>query len=467
MSHPCETKNPSPEERGGSPLPLIHILAPTQSGIPASAEAGRPDWDWPNFLESLGHFGVDLSLERMQVLLQRLGQPQAGIPAIHVAGTNGKGSVCAWVSHVLWAAGYRVGRYISPHLVDWRERIWLCGEYISASNWSQVLAQVRDTLQTYPPDEPSPTQFEVVTAAAWLYFRQQAVEVVVLEVGLGGRLDATNAGIDPVMTAITSIGWDHWQRLGNSLPQIASEKAGILKPGIPLVCAPQTPEVMAVIQARAEQLQIPVHVAEPLCWSGSQTVRWQGLSLYLPLIGDVQLINGSVALGILQNLRQQGWSIPDAAIEKGFALTRWPGRLQAVQIGSQRLLMDGAHNLPAAQALRRFLDEHYPGPLTWYIGILSTKDISGILSTLLRAGDRLFTLPIASHSGMDPEQLAQLAQDLQPHLSQVQALPNLAAFWSQLSQAQSSDDQPPAVLCGSLYLLGQVMQECLGWELAQ
>ncbi len=439
-------------------LPLT--LSPTEDGILA------PDWDWPGFLESLGHFGVDLSLDRMQILLQRLGQPQAGIPVLHVAGTNGKGSVCAWVSHVLWAAGYRVGRYTSPHLVHWRERIWLSGAYISASDWSQVLAQVRDCLQTYAPGEASPTQFEVITAAAWLYFRQQNVDVVVLEVGLGGRLDATNAGIDPVVTVITSIGWDHWQRLGNSLPQIASEKAGILKPGIPLVCAPQPPEVMAVIQAKAEQLQSPIRGVEPLQWSGPQTVNWRGRSLNLPLSGDVQLTNAAVALAVVETLQQQGWRIPDAAVEKGFAITRWPGRLQPVQIGSQKLLMDGAHNLPAAQALRRYLDEHQPGPLTWYIGILSTKDVSGILSTLLRPGDRLFTLPIASHSGMDPEQLAQLAQTLQPHLSSVEALSDLSAFQAQLLKPKGSTD-PPAVLCGSLYLLGQVMQECLGWELAQ
>ncbi|MEN9229313.1 MAG: folylpolyglutamate synthase/dihydrofolate synthase family protein [Thermostichus sp. DG02_5_bins_236] len=453
-------------------LPLIRILSPTQKGIPAGADRpdGAPrraehDWDWPGFLESLGHFGVDLSLERMQVLLQRLGQPQTGIPVIHVAGTNGKGSVCAWVSHVLWAAGYRVGRYTSPHLVHWRERIWLSGEYISTEDWSQSLAQVRDTLQTYPPDEPSPTQFEVVTAAAWLYFRRQVVEVVVLEVGLGGRLDATNAGIDPIVTAITSIGWDHWQRLGNSLPQIASEKAGILKPGIPLVCAPQTPEVKVVIDAKADQLQIPVRMATPLQWLGPQTVNWQGISFHLPLTGDVQLINAAVALEIIQTLRDQGWSIPDTAVKKGFDLTRWPGRLQRVQIGSQELLMDGAHNLPAAQALRRYLDETQPGPLTWYIGILSTKDVAGILSALLRPGDRLFTLPIAGHSGMDPVQLAQLAQERQPYLTHVQVLPDLSAFLAQLSQSSTPADPPP-VLCGSLYLLGQVMQECLGWDLA-
>ncbi|MGQ9837404.1 MAG: bifunctional folylpolyglutamate synthase/dihydrofolate synthase [Cyanobacteriota bacterium] len=426
---------------------------------------GKPDWDWPGFLESLGHFGVDLSLERMQVLLQRLGQPQAGIPVIHVAGTNGKGSVCAWVSHVLWAAGYRVGRYTSPHLVHWRERIWLSGEYISTEDWSQVLAQVRDTLRFYPPGDPSPTQFEVVTAAAWLYFRQQAAEVVVLEVGLGGRLDATNARIDPSVTAITSIGWDHWQILGNSLSQIAAEKAGILKPGVPLVCAPQPSEVMAVIQAKAELLGIPVRVVQPLEWIAPQTVSWQGLSLEFPLLGDIQLINGAVALGIVETLRQQGWQLPDTAVKKGFAITQWPGRLQRVQIGSQVLLMDGAHNLPAAQALRRYLDQSQPGPLTWYIGILSSKDVSGILSTLLRPGDCLFTLPIANHAGMNPEQLAQLAQTLQPHLAHVQALPNLSAFLAQLS-CPAASPAPPPVLCGSLYLLGQVMQECLGWDLA-
>ncbi|WP_414334695.1 MULTISPECIES: bifunctional folylpolyglutamate synthase/dihydrofolate synthase [unclassified Synechococcus] len=425
-----------------------------------------PDWDWPAFLESLGHFGVDLSLERMQVLLQRLGRPQAGIPAIHVAGTNGKGSVCAWVSHVLWAAGYRVGRYTSPHLVDWRERIWLNGEYISANDWSQALAQVRDCLQTYAPGEASPTQFEVITAAAWLYFRRQKVDVAVIEVGLGGRLDATNAGIEPVVTAITSIGWDHWQRLGNSLPQIASEKAGILKPGIPAVCAPQTPEVTAVIRAKAEQLQSPLRVVEPLQWLQPQTVRWRGQILTLPLSGDVQLTNAAVALAVVETLQQQGWQIPDAAVEKGFAITRWPGRLQRVQLGCRQLLMDGAHNLPAAQALRRYLDKHQPGSLAWYVGILSTKDVKGILSTLLRPGDSFFALPIAGHLGTDPEQLAQLAQTLQPHLASAQALPDLSTFCVQMQESQAVGE-PPAVVCGSLYLLGQVMRECLGWGLAR
>lgn len=426
---------------------------------------GISTWDWPGFLESLGHFGVDLSLDRMQVLLQRLGQPQAGIPAIHVAGTNGKGSVCAWVSHALWAAGYRVGRYTSPHLVNWRERIWLSGEYISPGDWSRVLAQVRDCLQTYAPGEASPTQFEAITAAAWLYFRQQKVDIAVMEVGLGGRLDATNAGIEPVVTAITSIGWDHWQRLGNSLAQIAFEKAGILKPGIPTVCAPQPPEVMAVIRARAEQTGSPLRVVEPLHWAGPQTVCWRDQVLTLPLAGEVQLINGAVALAVVETLQEQGWRIPDVAVEKGFALTRWPGRLQWVQIGSRQLLLDGAHNLPAAQALRRYLDEHQPGPLTWYMGILTTKDVKGMLATLLRPGDRFFALPLFGHAGTHPQELAHLAQILQPHLRSVQALPDLAALQAQLQQPADLDE-PPAVICGSLYLLGQVMQACLGWDLA-
>jgi dihydrofolate synthase/folylpolyglutamate synthase len=206
-------------------------------------------------------------------------------------------------------------------------------------------------------------------------------------------------------------------------------------------------------------------VVDPLQWSEPQTAHWRGQLLTLPLSGDVQLTNAAVALAVVETLQQQGWRIPDAAVEKGFAITRWPGRLQRVQIGSRQLLMDGAHNLPAAQALRRYLDKYQPGPLTWYMGILTTKDVQGILSTLLRPGDCFFALPIAGHSGTDPEQLAQLAQTLQPHLASARALPNLSALRAQLLKPKNLTE-PPAVICGSLYLLGQVMQECLGWDLA-
>jgi dihydrofolate synthase/folylpolyglutamate synthase len=423
-------------------------------------------WDWEGFLDSLGRFGIELGLERMTILLDRLGNPQRGIPVIHVAGTNGKGSVCALISHVLWAAGYRVGRYNSPHLVNWRERIWINGEWISAEDWSGILRRLQQTLQEYPPAVPLPTQFDVTTAAAWIYFQQQQVDCVVLEVGLGGRLDSTNAAIDPVVAVITSIGRDHWQRLGDTLPQIAQEKAGICKIGVPIVSAPQKPEVLQVLQTKAEAVEATLQVVTPAKWDAAATIRWQDQSYPMPLRGDVQLINAAVVLQTLRVLQQQGWQISASAIAAGFARTHWPGRLQTVEIGGHTLLLDGAHNQPGAEALRQFLDIHVPTPITWFIGILESKDATGILTALLRPGDRLYPLPMHGYVGFDPAKLARIGQTVQPQLAYCQELSSLKQWMSVLASIPSHP-KPNLVLCGSLYLIGQVMQDCLGWQIAQ
>ena len=192
-----------------------------------------------SFLKRFEHFGVELSLERIYQLLDNLGKPHLQVPIIHVAGTNGKGSVCAYLSSILKAAGYKVGRYTSPHLVDWTERICLNEEKIPSSILEQLLVEVETAIQ---PEQPSPTQFEVITAAAWLYFAQQQVDVAVVEVGLGGRLDATNVCHQPMVTVITSISWEHWQKLGPTLSHIAGEKAGILKPRCPAIVGVLPPE---------------------------------------------------------------------------------------------------------------------------------------------------------------------------------------------------------------------------------
>ncbi|MEL7476412.1 MAG: Mur ligase family protein, partial [Cyanobacteria bacterium J06555_12] len=227
------------------------------------------------YLHSLGRFGVQLGLDRMLALLQVLDRPQQSIPVIHVAGTNGKGSVCATLSTVLSKAGYTVGRYTSPHLVSWRERLCINGEPISAADWQQVLWHVKEALVDYPGTCEPPTQFEIVTAAAWLYFQQQAVDVAVLEVGLGGRLDATNADISPCVSVITPIGRDHWQRLGETLTEIAGEKAGIIKPQVPVVCAPQAPEALSVITQTAKEREAPLVVVSPAQWTGDFRICWQ------------------------------------------------------------------------------------------------------------------------------------------------------------------------------------------------
>src|SRR6476646_9084330 len=217
------------------------ILKKASDAVPA--DDNQQELNVDALLNRFGHFGVHLGLERIQRLLAELGNPHQQVPIIHVAGSNGKGSTCAYLSAVLTEAGYRVGRYTSPHLVDWCERICLNEQPIAPEVLAQVLQQVEAAIA---PDQPSPTQFEVITAAMWLYFAQQQVDIAVVEVGLGGRLDATNVCDRPLVSVITSISREHWQRLGPTIADIAGEKAGILKPNCPAVVGPLPPEAQAV-----------------------------------------------------------------------------------------------------------------------------------------------------------------------------------------------------------------------------
>src|SRR4028118_455365 len=207
-----------------------------------------------SILQSYQHFGVHLGLERIKQLLEKLENPHQKVPIIHIAGTNGKGSVCAYLSSVLTEAGYRVGRYTSPHLVNWTERICLNEQPVSPEQLKQLLLQVQNAILD---DAESPTQFEVITAAAWLYYAQSEVDIAVVEVGLGGRLDATNVCSRPLVSIITSISREHWQQLGPTLADIAREKAGILKPGCPAVVGPLPPAADFVVRSRIIELGCP------------------------------------------------------------------------------------------------------------------------------------------------------------------------------------------------------------------
>ncbi len=229
--------------------------------------------DIDSILIPFQHFGVHLGLERIQKLLSDLNNPHHSVPVIHVAGTNGKGSVCAYLSAVLTEAGYQVGRYTSPHLVDWNERICLNEQPISEDALQKLLQQVTAAIN---PDTETPTQFEVITAAAWLYFAQQQVDIAVVEVGLGGRLDATNVCDRPIVSIITSISREHWQQLGSTLVQIATEKAGILKPGCPAVVGQLPPEAQAVVAQKVTELNCPVVWVEPARKLPPLTPPYQG-----------------------------------------------------------------------------------------------------------------------------------------------------------------------------------------------
>jgi dihydrofolate synthase / folylpolyglutamate synthase len=427
----------------------------------------QPSLDIARCLQKYERFGVDLGLDRILHLLERLGNPHRRVPVIHVAGTNGKGSVCAYLSSVLTAAGYNVGRYTSPHLIDWTERVALNGQPIASDTLLAALQQVEAAID---PSQPTPTQFEVLTAAAWLIFAEAAVDVAVIEVGLGGRLDATNVCDHPLTTIIASLSREHWQRLGPTLADIAREKAGILKAECPAILGPLPSEAAQVVQEKVKTLNCPTQWVNPAQWMlsriNSTPYPWAkaaDIAYPLPLLGDMQLTNSALAIATFKTLRQQGWSISDNAIQTGMANTRWPGRLQWMEWQGMKLLVDGAHNPAAAEVLRQYLDKHLgpqPQAVHWLMGMLSTKDHSDIFEALLRPGDRLTLVPVLEHSTADPKALAELALTVCPSLASCDTAPSLTEGLQQVGERRSPGCLPDdlSVLCGSLYLVGEFLK---------
>ncbi|HEY9601007.1 MAG TPA: folylpolyglutamate synthase/dihydrofolate synthase family protein [Allocoleopsis sp.] len=412
--------------------------------------------DINSLLEPFQRFGVHLGLERIRRLLVDLGNPHQRVPIIHVAGTNGKGSVCAYLSAILTEAGYRVGRYTSPHLVDWNERICLNEQPISTEALQELLLLV---LAAIPEDcEDSPTQFEAITAAAWLYFAQQKVDIAVMEVGLGGRLDATNVCDSPLVSIITSLSREHWQVLGPTLADIAREKAGILKPGCPAVIGQLPTEARSVVEQRVNELGCPTVWVKPAQPIQDGWADYQGIKYPLPLLGEIQLSNSAIAIASVQILRSQGWKISDDAIASGMAKTQWPARLQWTSWNERRLLIDGAHNQAAAVALRHYVDT-LQTPVTWVMGMLSTKDHAEIFQALLRSRDRLYLVPVPGHSSADPDELAILAQTICPELADCQTYPDLETGLQVATSNTTERSERLIVLCGSLYLIGDFLKQ--------
>ena len=409
-------------------------------------------------------FGVNLGLSRIQTLLAALGSPHQSVPIIHVAGTNGKGSVCAYLSSILTAAGYKVGRYTSPHLVDWNERICIDNEPIGTD---RAIAALHQVIAAIYPTTPTPTQFEIVTAAMWLYFAQSQVDIAVIEVGLGGRLDATNVCDNPLATIITSISIEHWQQLGDTIAKITWEKAGILKPDCPAIIGTLPPDAVAVVTARVNDLNCPTiwvkpAVATPQPNSIAMTslaknvlpwVEFAGVSYPLSLLGEMQLTNSALAIATIQVLRQSGWQISNEAIVSGMANTRWLGRIQWTTWLGQKLLIDGAHNAAAAIALRQYVDTLHI-PLCWVMGMLTTKAHQEIFQALLRSGDRLYLVPVPGHSSAAPDTLADLARSIAGDIN----IDTYLDLTTGLNAAFDTTNTHQPVLCGSLYLLGHFLK---------
>jgi dihydrofolate synthase / folylpolyglutamate synthase len=410
-------------------------------------------------------FGVNLGLSRIQTLLTALDSPHLSVPIVHVAGTNGKGSVCAYLSNILTAAGYRVGRYTSPHLVDWNERICIDDQPISTEIAIEILDRV---IAAIDPNTPTPTQFEIVTAAMWVYFAQSQVDIAVIEVGLGGRLDATNVCDEPLATVITSISYEHWQQLGDTISKITAEKAGILKPNCPAIIGTLPPDAIAVVTERIAQLNCPARWVKPAVKVplvkftadtplAAKSLPWYesaGIEYPLTLLGEMQLTNSAIAIATIDTLRRLGWGISDEAIVTGMTNTQWLGRIQWTTWREHKLLIDGAHNPAAAVALREYIDT-LDTPISWVMGMLSTKSHREIFQALLRPGDRLHLVPVPDHSSADPIELADLASSVCSKLVSIDTYTDLTTG---LDTAMIDRDTHQPVLCGSLYLLGYFLK---------
>jgi dihydrofolate synthase/folylpolyglutamate synthase len=412
-----------------------------------------PELDpFADLIEPFSRRGVDLGLERLQAALADLGNPERRFAAVQVAGTNGKGSICTLVHRSLLAAGIRAGLYTSPHLVSWTERIRLGAEPIEAAALRRQLLAARPVAERH-----GLTPFELVTAAAFLAFAEARLPLVVLEVGLGGRLDATSCHPHRGVIGFATVGLDHREFLGPDLASIAAEKAGVLLQGAVAISGPQTPAVAAVLERQAEATGAQLRWREPLAQAADGSLEIAGQFCPCGLAGSVQAANGAVALGMLEALAERGWPVGTTAIRQGFAEARWPGRLQQLHWRGVPLLVDGAHNPPAAAALRAELDRHParhglgPGPRQWLLGMLANKQGPELVTQLLAAEDRAWIVPVPGHASWTCQQLVaalpQLAQQLQPAADLEQAV----------GLAQRAAPGARLILAGSLYLIGDLL----------
>ncbi|HIE39538.1 MAG TPA: bifunctional folylpolyglutamate synthase/dihydrofolate synthase, partial [Anaerolineae bacterium] len=361
-----------------------------------------------------------LDLTRVERLLDRLGNPHRAYPSIHIAGTKGKGSTAAMVESALRAGGYRTGLYTSPHLHTFRERIRVGGGLISRE---EVVALVEE-LRSLIAQVPGTTTFEAITAMAFAYFARQGVEMLVAEVGLGGRLDATNV-LKPEVSVITSLSLDHTYLLGETLPEIAREKAGIIKSEVPVVSAPQRPEAIHVIEEVSRKRRAPlVEVGRDWTWDpGPFDLKGQAFvarrvgdggdvlagDYWIPLLGRHQLENGVAALAALQVLREGGVELPRPVVKEGLRRVEWPGRMEV--LGRTPLAVaDCAHNPYSAQVLRTALEEWFPGT-RWVLvfGASADKDIAGMLRALLPITDYLIVTRSEHPRAAAPIELADVA----------------------------------------------------------
>lgn len=430
--------------------------------------------DW---IHSLSRFGMKPGLERITAILEMLGNPHRLVKHVHITGTNGKGSTAAMLASILDAAGYRVGLYTSPYILSFTNRMAVKGKDIEHGELVELVGRVRPVVEEVAADQRfgQPTEFEVVTALAFTFFARKQVDLVVLEVGLGGRLDATNV-VHPLLSIITNVSLEHTEVLGATVEAVATEKAGIIKKGVPVLTASDDEEVLGVIRRRAAALDAPLHCLYPCRGAAGKTMKHPVFSrrkvtdrgqyfdycgfersfedLFIALRGSYQLCNAATALAAVELLARQGYMISEKAVRRGLKETEWPGRLELLN-NSPKLVVDGAHNPAAIKQMAQTLPDYFSyRRLVLVFGIMADKDAPAMMSALLPLADEVIFARAAIPRAADPGRLAEIARDqLHYDHNRIKVVEEVGtALETGLSQAGPDD---LVLVTGSFYIVSE------------
>ena len=406
------------------------------------------------YLDSIEYFGSKPGLERITAMLEKLGNPQQGMKFVHIAGTNGKGSCAAMTASVLKAAGYKTGLYTSPYLYRFNERMQINGKEIDDAVLAELVTRVKPIAEGM---EDHPTVFEIMTATALLWYKEEACDIVVLEVGLGGRFDATNVIAAPECAVIMNIGLDHTAVLGDTIEQIAFEKAGILKPGTEAVLFQQTQSVTEVVRERCDELGISLHVPDfdaiktEFDSLYGQTFTYKGESDALPLLGAHQLKNAATVLEVVEVLRAKGWKLEQSDVEHGLYAVHWPGRFELLS-EEPFFVVDGGHNPQCALTVRDNLLHYFPTERRiLLLGILRDKDYASLTAILNEAADEYICITPQSPRALPAQELADFLNRYNKPVAVCDSIRDGVSL-----ALDRSDDRSVVCAVGSLYSVGEI-----------
>ena len=413
------------------------------------------------YIHNTAKFGMNFGLERTRRLLEYLGNPHKKLKCVHIAGTNGKGSTSAMVAEILKESGYKVGLYTSPFLEEFEERIQINSVNIPKEKLCIIVEKVSKAVEKVKSEGlGDPTEFEIITAAMFLYYYEENVDIAVIEVGLGGRLDSTNI-LDPILTVITSISYDHVGILGNTLREIATEKAGIIKEGVPLVLYPVEEEAKEAIVSVAKTKNCEISFvgandAEFVGFSKErriyQIVRYNNEEYKLSLLGTHQIINFSVVMKIVESLRKLGYKITNKNVKVALENVIWKGRMEVIS-NSPYVLLDGAHNLGGVEKLKESLEKYFTySKLTLILGILGDKDVEHMLEKIIPSAEEVITVTPNSPRAMNANELKSQIKKISD--KKVTAFEKYEEAFKYAKDISNEDDM--ILICGSLYMIGDM-----------